>query len=661
MAPRVTIASGSPEPLGVTVWDDGINIAVVSRNADTIWFCLFDETGDREVARLALPSRTGDVWSGFIAGVKPGARYGLRADGPYGPETEHRFDPSKLLLDPYAVAIDRPFALHEALSAPRFAEIDTAELMPKAIVTAAAEPLFSPAKPGFIYEVGVKAFTRLHPGVPEKLRGTVAALSQPAVIDHLVTLGVDTVELMPIAAWIDERHLPPLGLTNAWGYNPVGFMVGDPRIMPGGIDEMRSTTAALRAAGVGVILDVVFNHAGESDVQGPTLSLRGLDNALYYRHLGDGTLANDAGTGNTLAADRPEVVRLMVDAMRHWAGMGIAGFRLDLASVLGRRDDGFTPDAPLFAAVEADPVLSQLTMIAEPWDVGLGGYQLGRFPGRWSEWNDRFRDDVRRFWRGDGGTLGTLATRLAGSADVFAPRRPSASINFVAAHDGFTLADLVAYEEKHNVANGENNRDGGNADFSWNNGAEGTSVDPAIAAARARDVRALLATLFVSRGLPMLTAGDEFGRTQGGNNNAYAQDNATTWLDWAGADLELAAFTARLAALRKMHPSLSADAFLTGGGAPLPDATWLAGEGGAMGPEKWNDGRRSVGLALFAAGDRTAIWINGGGDAPGWLPEARAGRRWRLAVDTSDPAATPRPTDMRFTLPASSVLVFVEA
>lgn len=661
MATHVSIASGSPEPLGVSAWDDGVNIAVVSRNADRVWFCLFDDRGEKEIARLALPSRTGDVWCGFVAGVKPGALYGLRADGPYGPETQHRFDPAKLLLDPYATAIDRPFALHDAMSAPRAAEIDTAAVMPKAIVTASALAEFAPHTPRFIYEVGVKAFTQLHPGVPEILRGTVAALGEPRVIDHLVRLGVDTVELMPITAWIDERHLPPLGLRNAWGYNPVGFMVGDPRILPGGVVELCRAAKALGAAGIGVILDLVFNHTGESDVQGPTLSLRGLDNALYYRHHADGTLANDAGTGNTLAADRPDVVRLIVDAMRHWAGTGIGGFRLDLASVLGRRDDGFTRDAPLFAAIEADPILSRLSMIAEPWDVGPGGYQLGHFPPRWSEWNDRFRDDVRRFWRGDAGTLGTLATRLAGSADIFGARRPSASVNFVAAHDGFALADVVAYVGKHNVANGEENRDGGDANFSWNNGVEGATADAAVAAARARDVRAMLATLFVSRGLPMLTAGDEFGRTQGGNNNAYAQDNATTWLDWAAADTELAAFAERLAALRKAHPSLSADVFLNGSGEPLPDALWLAGDGGTMTPEKWNDGRRCVGLALFSGNDRTAVWINGGdASAPGWLPEPRAGHRWRLEIDTSEPGHAVDAVDTRLVLPARSVLVFAE-
>jgi glycogen operon protein len=658
---RLAIASGSPEPLGVSVWDDGINIAVVSRNADAIWFCLFDNDGEREVARFPLPSRTGDVWSGFIAGVKAGARYGLRADGPYGPETGQRFDPAKLLLDPYAVAIDRPFALHDALSAPRPAEIDTAGVMPKAIVTAPASAVMAPPRrPGFIYEVGVKAFTKLDPDVPMALRGTLAGLAHTTVLEHLVRLGVDTVELMPIAAWIDERHLPPLGLSNAWGYNPVGFMAADPRIVPGGIGEVRATVAALRAAGISVILDVVFNHTGESDVQGPTLSLRGLDNALYYRHAADGTLANDAGTGNVLAADRPEVVRLIVDAMRHWAGTGAGGFRLDLASVLGRRDDGFVRDAPLFAAIEADPVLSRLTIIAEPWDVGVGGYQLGNFPARWSEWNDRYRDDVRRFWRGDAGTIGTLATRIAGSADVFGMRRPSASVNFLAAHDGFTLADLVAYETKHNAANGEENRDGGNADFSWNNGVEGVTTDPAVVAARQRDVRALLATLFVSRGLPMLTAGDEFGRTQGGNNNAYAQDNATTWLNWALGDMELAAFTARLVALRKAHPSLSADAFLTGRGEPLPDAMWLAAEGGEMTPERWEDGRRVVGLVLTVGGDRSAIWVNGGDEAQGWLPPPRAGKAWRLEVSSAEGDTASRQSAQRFAVPARSVLVFEE-
>jgi glycogen operon protein len=354
-------------------------------------------------------------------------------------------------------------------------------------------------------------------------------------------------------------------------------------------------------------------------------------------------------------------MRLILDAMRHWAGTGIAGFRLDLASVLGRGTDGFRRDVPLFAAMESDPVLSQMTIIAEPWDVGPGGYQLGNFPPRWSEWNDRYRDDVRRFWRGDADTLGTLATRIAGSADIFGMRRPSASVNFIAAHDGFTLHDLVSYAEKHNEANGEQNRDGGNADFSWNDGAEGASSNANVNAARNADVRALLATLFVSRGLPMLTAGDEFGRTQNGNNNAYAQDNVTTWLDWEYADAALASFTARLVALRKAHPSLAADVFLTGNGEPLPDVTWLAAGGGTMTPEMWHDGRRVVGLVLLSGDDRTAVWINGGQEqAEGWLPSARAGKAWRLEVDTARPDVAAGVAGLSFTLPARSVLMFAE-
>jgi glycogen operon protein len=662
MARGLAIAAGSPEPLGVTPWDDGINIAVVSRNADTIWFCLFDDAGERELHRFALSSRVGNVWCGFIAGVGPGARYGIRADGPYGPEGDHRFDPAKLLLDPYAVAIDRPFAMHAALSAPRTAEIDTAGLMPKGIVTRAGAPAYAPSRrPRFVYEIGVKAFTQLHPDVPGHLRGTLAGLASRPAIDHLVKLGIDTVELMPVAAWIDERHLAPLGLTNAWGYNPVGLMTPDPRIAPGGIGEVWRTVGALRDAGIGVILDVVFNHTGESDSQGPTLSLRGLDNALYYRHAADGTLANDAGTGNVLAADQPEVMRLILDAMRHWAGTGITGFRLDLATVLGRDGGGYHRDAPLFAAIESDPVLSQMAIIAEPWDVGLGGYQLGNLPPRWSEWNDRYRDDVRRFWRGDAATLGTLATRIAGSADVFGMRRPGASVNFLAAHDGFALRDLVTYAAKHNEANGEGNRDGGNADFSWNHGVEGPSSNAIVQAARDGDVRALLATLFVSRGLPMLTAGDEFGRTQNGNNNAYAQDNPTTWLDWEGADTGLAAFTSRLVALRKAHPSLAADVFLTGQGEPLPDVAWLASDGGAMTPEKWSDGRRAVGLALVSGDDRTAIWINGGSDAArGWLPEPRAGKAWRMEIDTARPAVFGEAASGAVSLAPRAIMVFAE-
>ena len=611
-AEALTTSAGLPEPLGVSLRADGANVAVVSENATGISVSVFDDTGDKEIARLALPTREGNVFCGFVGGMRPGMRYGLRADGPFDPQRGHRFDPAKLLVDPYALALDRPFVFRTELSAPRSAGIDTAPFVPKAIVSpprmggigTRREPGRSL---GVVYEVAVKAFTRRHPEIPRRLRGTFAGLAAPRVIEYLTRLGIDTVELMPVAAWIDERHLPVVGLVNAWGYNPVVFMAPDPRLAPGGLEDVSTAVAALHSAGINVVLDVVYNHTGESDELGATLSLRGLDNALYYRHDAEGRLINDTGTGNTLAIEREPVLRLVLDAMHHWAeATAIDGFRLDLAATLARLPAGFTTDSPFCRAVESDPLLSRLHFIAEPWDIGPGGYQLGRFPARWHEWNDRYRDDVRRFWRGDPETLGALATRLAGSADFFAGRRPSSSINFVAAHDGFTVADLVAYERKHNLGNGEENRDGTEANFSWNNGEEGPSADPAIEAARQRDIRALLATLLVSRGTPMLTAGDEFRRSQVGNNNAYAQDNEVTWLDWEGADTALAAFAARLIGLRKAHRSLSLDRFLTG--APIDQSGDR--RRGLAAPDRprddvWGLGRSAgAGHRLLRAGNR---------------------------------------------------------
>ncbi len=414
------------------------------------------------------------------------------------------------------------------------------------------------------------------------------------MVDHLVRLGVDAVELMPITAWIDERHLGPLGLTNGWGYNPVAFLAPDPRLCPGGIAELAATVAALRDAGIGVILDVVFNHTGESDVFGPTLSLRGLDATAYFRHAPDGRLINDAGTGNTLACDHPATRRLILDSLRHFVGhAGVDGFRFDLAPILGRGAGGFDPHAAIFAEIAADPLLGDRVMIAEPWDIGPGGYQLGRFPPSWLEWNDRYRDRVRRFWRGDSHMLGAMATAVAGSSDVFDPPA-TRSVNFIAAHDGFPLADLVAYAHKHNEANGEQNRDGHSENLSWNNGVEGASDDPQVRAMRSRDRRALLATLFASRGTIMLTAGDEFGRSQGGNNNAYAQDNATTWLDWEGRDRELEAFTAGLAAFRRAHPELAGPEFLTGrtDAGDIPDVAWLTAAGQPKTAADWEAAQR---------------------------------------------------------------------
>jgi glycogen debranching enzyme len=598
-AAAAAAGAGRPEPWGVTLVEGGINVAVFARNASQILFCLFDEKGEKEVARFLLPERTGDVHHGFIRGVRAGARYGLRADGPFEPARGHRYDPAKLLVDPYAKLLDRPFRYLPELAAPRSAEIDTAPFVPRAIVTPRpgepASPLAPAAPPGLIYEIAVKAFTARHPGVRAPWRGTLAALGEPVVTEHLHKLGVSHVELMPIAAWMDERHLPPLGLANAWGYNPIVFMAPDPRLAPGGEDELARAVARLHEAGIAVILDVVFNHTAEGDEAGPTVSLRGLDNAVYYRHFADdpGRPVNDTACGNTLACDRAPVVRLVTDAMRHWVETaGIDGFRFDLATVLGRARDGFSPEAPLLSAIGQDPVLRQTLLIAEPWDVGCGGYRLGQFPAPFLEWSDKYRDDVRRFWRNDAAAAGSLATRLAGSSDIFQARsrRPSASVNYLACHDGFALADVVSYAQKHNGANGEANRDGLDDNHSWNNGAEGETQDRAVSERRRRDLRALLATLFVSRGTPMLTAGDELGRTQKGNNNAYCQDNDITWIDWPNADRALADFVAGLARLRARYALLRQDGFFTGNppktGAP-PDVEWLHPSGRPMRDEDW--------------------------------------------------------------------------
>ena len=595
----------SAAPLGATVVEGGTRFAV--RAATPVTLCLFDGEVERRVAMAGADG----VWSVEMAGIGAGQRYGYRAAA----------DPAKLLVDPYAVELDRPFRYDPVLGEPG---VETAHLVPRAVVQSAPHPFLpsprtcsgvhgaatSPAsgladgwtpeqvrgdeeglggaeqrdplppplfRPGgLIYELNVRGFTMLHPDVPAAQRGTIAALAHPVIIAHLRKLRVAAVELMPIVAWIDERHLPPLGLTNAWGYNPVVPMALDPRLAPGGVAELRTTVAALRAAGIGVILDLVFNHTGESDRYGPTLSMRGLDEALYYAHAPDGSSINDSGTGNTLDCSRVEVRGLILDSLRHFAAIGVDGFRFDLAPILAR-GPGFDRDAPIFAAIAADPVLATRIMIAEPWDIGPGGYQLGRFPEGWFEWNDRYRDDVRRFWRGDG-SAGALATRLAGSSDVFGDGE-TRTVNFVAAHDGFTLADTVAYEHRHNFANGEDNRDGHGDNHSWNGGVEGPTQDAAIMARRDRDRRALLATLFASTGTIMLAAGDEFGRSQGGNNNAYAQDNAIGWVDWEARDTGLEDYVADLAARR-------AAAGLGGVGFP-PDAAWLTLDGLAMTDGEW--------------------------------------------------------------------------
>ncbi|WP_347261148.1 glycogen debranching protein GlgX [Rudaea sp.] len=688
------LREGSAEPLGVTPLDGGVNVAVHSADAEAIEFCLFDAAGKVETERWLLPARTGDVHHGRIAGIGVGARYGLRAHGPYDPRAGHRFNPAKLLVDPYALQLDRPFALHATLQAfdgddpvspARIDRRDSAAFVPKALVTDCA-PLWQPctsvrvAWPDtVIYELHVRGYTKRHADIPEPVRGTFAALAHPAAIAHLKNLGITTVELMPAMAWIDERHLPPLGLSNYWGYNPLALLAPDPRLAPGGWAEVRAATDALHAAGFEVVLDVVYNHSGESDEFGPTLSFRGLDNAGYYRLRADdpARYVNDMGTGNCLALERPPLVRLAMDSLRAWMRLGgVDGFRFDLATALGRHGDGrdgggFDAHAPLLAAIEQDPLLREAKLIVEPWDLGAGGYQAGNFSAAFGEWNDAFRDDVRRWWRGDPDLRGALATRLAGSSDRFAAkRRPSRGVNYVVAHDGFTLADLVGYEHKHNAANGEHNRDGSDANHSWNHGIEGATGDAAVLAARARDQRNLLATLLFARGTPMLAMGAELGQTQQGNNNAYAQDNATTWLDWAKADAALIEFARRLVAARRKHRALREDRFLAGeiidaGG--VADIEWRDAGGALAEAAQWNAGETLIAVlaARTDAGDldRVAIALHRGvEDLDIVLPEARADQVWQREIDTARADAGDAVVDaMQVRLAARSVVLFAEA
>jgi glycogen operon protein len=487
-------------------------------------------------------------------------------------------------------------------------------------------------------------------------------LAAPAVIEHLQKLGVSSVELMPVTARIDERHLPPLGLTNAWGYNPVTFMALDPRLAPGGLSDLRDTVAALHRAGIGVILDLVFNHTGESDALGPTLSLRGLDEGAYYRRGGDGRLVNDTGTGNTVACEHPVGRELILDSLRNFVrNAGVDGFRFDLASVLGRVGGRFEPNAPLLEAMRDDPLLGDRVLIAEPWDIGPEGYQLGNFAPPFLEWNDKCRDDIRRFWRGDGGMVGAMATRLAGSSDVFSGSgQVTRTVNFIAAHDGMTLADTTADARKHNDANGEHNRDGHDENFSWNNGVEGDTDDPGVKEGRRRDVRAMLATLFASLGTIMLTAGDEFGRTQHGNNNAYAQDNEITWLDWEKRDCALEAYAFALAALRKAVPALGKTGFLTG--MPLspeavPDVAWLTETGLPFQQADWREsGRHRLVMVLDAGnGMRLAVVINGDRRACLFTLPVRDGYRWASALEPSL-----QPNDLSRPVPGRTVMFMIE-
>lgn len=687
------VSRGRTWPLGVTPDGAGANVAVWAPEATALFLCLFDESDTEE--RIALPYREGGVWHAHIAGVRPGTRYGLRAEGPHRPEHGLRFNPHKLLLDPYALAVEAPLRWDPLMtdesaqvdrdgaddgdSADDRADVDdrdSAPAVPKCVVvdrTRGAGPV--PASPDpaanrpghdladlVLYEAHVKGLTAAHPDVPEEIRGTYEAMAHPAVLEHLVALGVNAVELLPVQAFFDDQHLVTHDLTNYWGYQPLAWLAPEPRYARTDADaELRSLVHALHTAGIEVIVDVVYNHTGEGDEYGPTLAHRGLNNTGYYRtlpdggDLGDGPQAgsayvNETGTGNTVAADQPMVLRLILDSLRHWVERyGVDGFRFDLATTVGRTADGFRADAAFFQAVQQDPVLAGIKLIAEPWDLGPGGYRLGSFPSSWSEWNDRFRDGVRRVWRGDSLGDAGLGSLLLGSAGSFdhSGRGATASINFVTAHDGFTVADVVSYSRKHNEANGEDGQDGHDDNLSDNLGVEGPTDDPGIVAGRARRVRAMLATLLVSQGVPMLLAGDEIGNSQGGNNNAYAQDGPVGWVDWSSPDTELLGVVRRLIDVRRRHPVLRQRTFLHGQERDdrHRDVSWYRPDGREPTESDWHDPTRRCIVAEVrgAAGDpdgeasdeAVLLILNTGDDVDVRLPDPGDGLRWSVEIDTA--------------------------
>jgi isoamylase len=607
-----TLLPGKPYPLGAD-WDGaGVSFALFSANATAVDLCLFDPQGSREVRRLRLPEYTDQVWHGYLPEARPGLLYGYRVHGPYEPRNGHRFNPNKLLVDPYARSIRgplrwsdanfgyRPGSVRDDLS---FDRRDNARGMPKSEVVEGAFTWGEDRRPRtpweetVLLEAHVKGLTQRHPGVEPHHRGSFAGLSSPAIIDHLVKLGITAVELLPVHWFLNDRHLVSRGKVNYWGYNTLGFFAPDPRFLAGGgIDEMKTAIRRLHEAGIEVILDVVYNHTAEGNHLGPTLSFRGIDNASYYRLAEDRRFYTDyTGTGNTLNIVHPRVLQLVMDSLRYWAAeMHVDGFRFDLATTLAREGQAFDAGSAFFDVIRQDPAFNALKLIAEPWDVGPDGYRVGGFPPGWAEWNGPFRDTVRRFWKGDENMLAELASRVAGSSDLFghAGRRPWASINFVTAHDGFTLDDLVSYDAKHNEENGEENRDGNDANFSWNCGVEGPTDDPAVLALRRRQKRNLVATLLLSLGVPMLLAGDELGRSQHGNNNAYCQDNEMSWLDWdaIGAEEEqFRNFVEFLIRLRRDHHVFSRPHFFRGieQSDGLKDITWVTPDGTEYGPEDW--------------------------------------------------------------------------
>ncbi len=694
------VKEGLPFPRGAT-WDgNGTNFALFSANATKVEICLFDSAGRHEVARLELPEYTDQIFHGYIPEVGPGTFYGFRVHGPYAPGDGHRFNPNKLLLDPYARAHAGELKwdpavfgyVVESMDDLTFDERDSAAFVPKCVVVDQnfdwlGEPgrVRTPWDRTVIYETHVKGFTRLHPSIREELRGTYAGFAGEA-IDYIRSLGVTSVELLPIHTFVNDSHLLEKGLVNYWGYNSIGFFAPDPRYaadVPNSLREFKEMVARFHDAGLEVILDVVYNHTAEGNERGPTLSFKGIDNASYYRLIPDQRryYINDTGTGNTLNLSNARVIQMVTDSLRYWVQeMHIDGFRFDLGTILAREIGGFDNESGFLKACSQDPVLGTVKLIAEPWDCGPGGYQVGGFPPGWSEWNDTYRDTVRDFWRGEA-SAAALAPRLCASRDIFdrQGRRPWACINFITAHDGFTLNDLVSFNDKHNEANGEDGRDGTSDNRSWNCGAEGPTGDADINARRDRQIRNFLATLLLSQGTPMLLAGDEFGRTQCGNNNAYCQDNEISWLDWTRSDRSdcLIKFTTKLANLRQKYPILRRSRFLTGernAELDVRDVTWINANGGTLGQADWEDantrcfgmifdGRtQATGIKQRANDATILVVVNAHHDVVQFtLPDCVGGARWQRLIDTNAPDCDEASFDFgqAYTLTERSTLVFV--
>ena len=649
---------GWPHPLGAT-WDGaGVNFALFSKHAERVQLCLFDPKGRREIERIELRDRTDFVWHCYLPEARPGLLYGYRVHGPHEPDRGHRFDATKLLLDPYAKSLKGKIA----------AGLGRCQVVDTAFSWGDDRPPRTPWQDTVIYELHVKGFTQLHPEVPEQLRGTYAGLATAPVIDHLKRLGVTAVQLLPLHAFVDERRLVQHGLRNYWGYNSIGFFAPEPRYSASGtLGEFKTMVKKLHAAGLEVILDVVYNHTAEGDQSGPTLSFRGIDNLIYYRldPAHPRRYLNLAGTGNSFNSSHRVVLALIMDSLRYWVQeMHVDGFRFDLASTLARSGThAFDRNGAFLSAVRQDPVISQVKLIAEPWDVAEGGYQLGNFPPGWAEWNDKYRDAVRSYWKGEGGVIGEVASRLSGSSDIFqhTGRGPTASINFITAYDGFTLQDLVSYNHKHNEANLESNRDGSDNNRSWNCGIEGPTADESVGGLRQRQKRNLLATLLFSQGVPMLLAGDEIGRTQAGNNNAYCHDNRLSWVDWESADMELAQFVTKLLGLRSRHPLFRRRTYFRGRAVRDPemkDISWLNPDGTEMSDHDWNKTfARALGVLISGRGlterdeyarlveddDLLLLFNAHDEDIAFTLP----GDGWQLLLDTAGAGAAARPYALR--------------